>query len=656
MHGRTWKRVALGLGLGLALTAVPTTAVSATAGADTAAHAWRLVGPNGSGGSLAFTAADPARLYVLPDIGQSVYRTDDHGSTWTPQAGLGLPGVIGNRIAADPRNADVVYVAATTAGGGAGYVLRSDDAARTFHPVEQSTGGIADVVVSPSGQDVFAAGDSGVFASTDRGRHWQPLPGAPTGVLRIGLSGGDLFLGAGNGLYVIDDAIGEPRTARKLPLPGRMSIGSLAIGGRAMVASNMLSGAVLSLDHGRSWQRLAGPWGPTDALAFTGITATGQIEVQAITGSSDGTTAPRNLWVSGDLGRTWSGRPAATADVDVYSNIGSFPDRPYEQVVAASAGVYTTRDSTTFRRIGVPATNVLALLSSGSTLLAGTGIGTFRSSAPLAANPPRGYQDWGWTGQGPPTIGNSIDALATSPGGNAPVLRVRNTYCGGDCFALERSSDGGTTWQTLTSVDGHAKSLAVDPANPSRVYVSAYLMGTGGVYVSDDGGTTLALHHANGLGGVVAVAVDPRADGALWIGDATGLYHSTDEGTTVTKLFDGEVDRVAVDPADPRHVVAAGNGLVKTSRDGGTTFSDAVGLPGPQFVDVTFAPDGTLFVASQNHFTPGQGVFRSTDGGVHWSGLATEPVDRDVHAVLVSPDGRWLFAGTGGGVYRLRLR
>lgn len=640
----------LGLSVGLVLATI-----SPVAEADTARPAWQLVGPNGSGGALAFTPAAPARMYVLPDIGQSVYRTDDHGSTWTPQAGLGLAGVTGSRLAADPGKADVVYVAATAAGGDSGYVLRSDDAARTFHPVSQSTGGIADVVVSPSGRDVFAAGAAGVLASTDHGEHWLQLSGAPTGVLRIGLSGNDLFLAAGTGLYVMDNAIGKPSAARKFQLPAQVQVSSLAIGNRAIVASDTFSGAVVSTDHGGSWQRLTGPWGATDALTFTGITATGQIEVQSVAGSSDGTSGARNLWVSGDLGRTWSGRPAATAKVDVYSNIGSFPDRPYEQVVAAAAGVYTTHNSTTFRRIGVPAADVLALTTSHATLLAGTQTGTFGSAAPLAANLPHGYQDWGWTGQAPDTIGNFIDALATSPGRSAPVLRVRNTDCGGDCFALERSSDAGATWQRLSAVDGHAKSLAIDPKNPSRVYVSTYATATG-VYVSDDGGKTLTLHHADGLEGVAAVAVDPRVEGAVWIGDATGLYHSADQGTTATKLFNGEVDRVAVDPADPRHVVVTGLGLVKVSRDGGTTFSDAVGLPALQFVDVAFAPDGTLFTASQNHFEPGQGVFRSADGGVHWSGLAEQPVNRDVHAVLVSPDGRWLFAGTSGGVYRLQLR
>jgi hypothetical protein len=49
-------------------------------------------------------------------------------------------------------------------------------------------------------------------------------------------------------------------------------------------------------------------------------------------------------------------------------------------------------------------------------------------------------------------------------------------------------------------------------------------------------------------------------------------------------------------------------------------------------------------------------VFRSDDGGMHWGNrVSAQLLDRDVHSVLVSSEGHWLFAGTGRGVYRLPL-
>jgi hypothetical protein len=84
--------------------------------------------------------------------------------------------------------------------------------------------------------------------------------------------------------------------------------------------------------------------------------------------------------------------------------------------------------------------------------------------------------------------------------------------------------------------------------------------------------------------------------------------------------------------------------------------NDATDIPELTYDDVTFAPDGTLFAASRDLYGPGQGVFRSDDGGMHWSNsVSAQLLDPDVHSVLVSPDGHLLFAGTGSGVYRLAL-
>lgn len=631
------------------LSTVLAAAVAAPAGAagqsDGTARQWQLVGPNASGGHLAFTPAKPSRLYVLPDRGDSVYRTDDHGLTWRPGATLDVPGGYGGRIAADPRNADVVYVTATGSGGGS--LMRSDDGARTFHAVLTDPGDLADVVVAPTGRTVFTAGNTGVFASDDNGRHWRLLPGGPAGVSRIALSGHELVVSATSGIYVIDDALGAPGAARRT-LTTHLPMIGLSVDGDVLLASGWTSPVELSTDSGRHWHPVTGPWGAGDAIPFTGVSATGDLEVQTIAGAADGTGA-RNLWVSGDLGRNWSARPAATPQVDVYTDLGGFPDRPRVQVVAASAGIYTTRDAVSFHRIGVPDTAVNTLTMVGPALVAGTMTGTYGSSGVLRKNLPAAYQDWGPTGPRP-TVGNSIGAVVALPG-RAAALRVRNAFCGMECIALESSHDGGATWQTLTMVDGMSTALALDPADPSRVYVGSYL--AVGVYVSEDGGKTLVLRQPTGLTGVTALAADPRVPGGLWIGDQSGLYLSADAGSTARKVIGGEIASVVLDPADSRHIVIGGNGFLKVSRDGGQTFTDAVAPSGLDYDAVTFAPDGTVFAGSRDHYQPGQGVLRSADGGVHWTSVATGLPNRDVHALLVSPDDRWVFAGTGAGVYRL---
>ncbi|MED7826284.1 sialidase family protein [Streptomyces chiangmaiensis] len=658
MHLKTMKRTLLVLGLSTALAGAA--ALPATAGTDTpntaTATQWQPMGPNASGGHLAFTPAMPSRVYVLPDRGMRIDRSDDHGLTWQPQAKFAIPNGVGMRLAADPHDPDVVYVAGRVGGGGQGFLLRSDDGARTFRTMVDSPTEMSDVVVSPSGQYVYAAGEAGVFVSSDHGLHWQQIPGSPSGATRLVLDGNDLFVGTGKGIHLIEDALGNAGPAQKLPTPLDLSVENLSARGPALVASNIFQGAVFSTDHGRTWTQLSGPWGGKDAITYTGLTATGELQAQTVGAAAGGKKATKNLWVSRDLGQTWTPKPAATKALDVYTDTGSFPDRPQEQVIAAPAGIYTTSDSVRFQRIGAPDAEVDSLTVSGSALIAGTATaGSYRSTAPLTANLQPGYQDWGWTGQSPFTIGNQIEALATVPGEKATVLRTRGGLCMTDCFALERSADGGATWRTLAQVPGGASfSVAVDPRDTSKIYAASTFPAVG-VYASQDGGSTFQLHQFPGLQNVSSVAVDPR-DGSLWIGDVTGLYHSTDSGATGVKVLDGEIYRIAIDPTDPNHIVAVGNNVIKVSHDGGASFSDATGIPELTYDDVTFAPDGTLFAASRDLYGPGQGVFRSDDGGMHWSNsVSAQLLDPDVHSVLVSPDGHWLFAGTGSGVYRLAL-
>jgi hypothetical protein len=656
MNSRTLLQVVLAAGVSTVLAAVGTSSAGAAQSAQAAPRAgmagqqWQSMGPNASGGYLAFTPAAPSRLYVLPDAGHSVFRSDDHGLTWRQPGWLGIPGVTGARVAADPGDADVIWVTANAYGGNQGYVLRSDDGAKTFHPVLDAKTALSDIVVAPSGRQLFVAAAAGVYRSVDRGDHWTLLAGSPTGARRLALSEGNLVVGTANGLDVIEDALRSPQQAKPISLPASIFTTHLSAQGGLVVASPLRDGsAVVSADRGRTWQTLTGPWG-TDTVVFSAVSA-GEIQVQTVQASAYGGTARKNVWISSDKGRTWTARPDATPTVDLYSDLGSFPDRPHQEVVTGPAGVFTTRDSTYFQRIGVPATEVDTLAQSGPLLVAGTLSGSYSSASPLSRHLPAGYQDWGWTGRTPDTVGDSIGAVAAAPQG---LLQVRNADCPDSCFSLEQSTDGGVHWQTLSSADGESRSLAVDPGNPAHLYIGASVMFTG-VYSSTDGGRTLQPHYLPGLSGVRSVAVDPRAEGSLWVGDFTGLYQSRDGGATVTKVFAGDVERVAVDPKDPDHIVAVGDRFIKVSRDGGLTFEDAAGFPSATYGDVTFAPDGTLYAGSGDSAGgAGQGVVRSTDGGSHWADISAGLPDHDVRSVLVSADGQWLFVGTGlSGVYRL---
>jgi photosystem II stability/assembly factor-like uncharacterized protein len=172
--------------------------------------------PVASTGSVAVSQNNPKIVWVGTGEGNSrnssswgngVYKSTDGGDTWT---NMGLPESHDvPKIAIDPRNDDVVYVAALGHLWGTNKergVYKTSDGGRTWQHVlaiDEKTGAI-DVVVDPSNPNtVYAAmwarrrypwgfenggTTGGIFKSIDAGKTWQKLTnGLPAETGRIGL-------------------------------------------------------------------------------------------------------------------------------------------------------------------------------------------------------------------------------------------------------------------------------------------------------------------------------------------------------------------------------------------------------------------------------------------------------------------------------------
>ena len=138
--------------------------------------------PRSTGSLFAF---DPGRDLVYAATFESgVYRSDDHGYTWTP---LGASGHFLRSIAIDPANPDVLYVA----GYGDG-VFKTTDASETgtftglpFAPARPEE-------LAMVGSDLYAAaGSAGIYVSANGGANWSKLGGAtvPSGPVWMSIAG-----------------------------------------------------------------------------------------------------------------------------------------------------------------------------------------------------------------------------------------------------------------------------------------------------------------------------------------------------------------------------------------------------------------------------------------------------------------------------------
>jgi hypothetical protein len=217
---------------------------------------------------------------------------------------------------------------------------------------------------------------------------------------------------------------------------------------------------------------------------------------------------------------------------------------------------------------------------------------------------------------GSPPVSLILDPLSPA------TLFASFTGPSGGQGGISRSVDGAASWTALTNTS--TPLLYASSRPPRALYASVETFNTRALEKSLDGGDTW---QSAGLS-VCALAIAPSDSSILYkcsglpIVEPPGLYSSTDAGTSWTFVnpdakFEGGNPILVVDPQTTTTLYAGTSaGHVFKSVDGGHTWlPSSAGLTGTNVNDLVIDPSSpsTLYAATNT------GLYRSTDGGGSWT-------------------------------------
>jgi len=600
--------------------------------------------------------------------GDGVYRSDDGGKSWK-NMGLKKSEHIG-RIAIDPRDSNVVFVAAEGplwGPGGDRGLYKTTDSGKTWKSVlniSENTG-VVDVAIDPVEPNVMYA------AAYQRRRHvWTLIDGGPESALYKSTDGGESWNKLKSGLP--SEEIGRIGLA--------ISPADHNVVYATIEAANKSGGVFRSKDRGATWEK-RNPFNQT-AMYYGQIFADPKnVDRVYVTGF--------NIMVSDDGGKTVTKLPTKSKHVDNHV-IWIDPSNTDHYLVGCDGGVYESYDRAAtweyksnlplgqFYDVAVdnalPFYNVYGgtqdnnNLGGPSRTTSASGITNadwfitqggdgFRTQVdPEDPNTIYSeYQEGGLTRYDKRTGENTGIAVQEPKGGEvyrwnwdspliiSPHSHTRLYYAANKIF---RSDDRGDTWQVISP-------------DLTRQLDRNSLQVMGRVWEPD----AVAKNASTSFyGNIVVLSESPKKEGLIYAGTDDGLIQATEDGGSNWRKLDKfpgvpdstYVSRLAASNHDARTVYAAFENhknadfkpyLLK-SADAGQTWSSVVGnLPenGPV---LAFAEDpvnpNLLFAGTEF------GLYFTIDGGKKWVQLKGDFPTIAVRDLVIQARESDLVVGTFG--------
>jgi uncharacterized protein (TIGR03437 family) len=632
---------------------------------------WTLIGPrptdagttHATAGRVNAIAIDPRNndvIYIGAAEG-GVWKTTDGGVNWTPltddQASLA-----NGAIALDPNHPDTVYVGtgeenfAQDSYYGAG-ILKSTDGGATWvnilGPFLRDK--IGALVVHPTNSQILlCTSTTGVWRSADAGATWTPVLTGATGIsLAVDPTNGD-------SIYV--------------------SLGA--------TAGNSKNGVYHSTDAGLTWKQVAGTGSaslPTSNVGRIEIAmapsdpATLYVQIQNSLTASFGTLL--GIYKTTDGGTTWTRLPVPASMAVLWGNQLWYDNpicvHPTDPNVVYSGGVqiFRTLDGgTTWTALAQAGSNLVSIhvdfhhlvfTPDGNKLLLANDGGMYSATG---VNVPGNSLNW-------TNLNNTLAITQFYPGMAVDPARPDAAIGGAQDNGTQRYG-GVESWNNVTCGDGGFQ--AIDPSNPALAYGSCQFIGV--ERTLNVGGTGLWLPAVYGIDQtdtpntsfMAPLTIDPSNPQILYFGtyrlwqtrDSAGRWSAISPDLTGGKK--GALRTIAVAPADS-NVVYAGtsNSKVFSTSDAQNGASSAwtdrsAGLPGRAITHIAVDPldSSTAYVTFSGFFTPGSitpdiagHIFKTTDGGAHWSDASGNLANIPVNILVIDPDlPQTLYIATDAGV------